>query len=133
MEGLSFDTSFLVDHQRERARSATEDGPAHRFMRRSADVPAFLSAVALAEFAEGFAGADDPALVALRQSFDLLSVDEDVAMVYARLARGMRRLGTLPGTNDLWIAAAAIRHGLPLVTRDATAFRRIPGLKVVDY
>jgi predicted nucleic acid-binding protein len=132
MEGLSFDTSFLIDHQRERARGDAE-GPAHRFLRRSADVPAFLSAVALAEFAEGFAEADDAALVALRQSFDLLAVDEEVAMIFARLAREMRRQGNLPGTNDLWIAAGAIRYGLPLVTRDAAAFRRIPDLRVVDY
>jgi len=132
MEGLSFDTSFLIDHQREAARGDIE-GPAHRFLRRSADTPAFLSAVALAEFAEGFERANDPALAVLRQAFDLLPVDEEVAMIYARAAREMRRQGSLPGTNDLWIAAAAIRHGLPLVTRDAAAFRRIPGLKVVDY
>jgi len=30
-------------------------------------------------------------------------------------------------------AAAALRHELPLVTADAEAFGRVPGLEVVDH
>jgi tRNA(fMet)-specific endonuclease VapC len=50
---LSFDTTFLIDLQRERARSDS-NGPAHRFLKRSADAELYLSNVALGEFAEGF-------------------------------------------------------------------------------
>ena len=38
-----------------------------------------------------------------------------------------RRPGTPIPTNDLWIAAIAIEHGLSLYTRDAH-FRHVPGL-----
>jgi predicted nucleic acid-binding protein len=36
------------------------------------------------------------------------------------------------GENDLWIAATAKFHGLPLVSRDKV-FPLIPGLKVISY
>lgn len=34
------------------------------------------------------------------------------------------------GQNDLWIAAVAISHNLPLVTRNQRHFREIKGLKL---
>ncbi len=41
--------------------------------------------------------------------------------------------GGLIGTNDLWIAAPALVHGMPLVTNNTTEFRRVPGLEVLEY
>jgi predicted nucleic acid-binding protein len=40
---------------------------------------------------------------------------------------------SLIGANDLWIAAAALRHGEPLVTRNARDFQRVPRLQVLTY
>ena len=37
------------------------------------------------------------------------------------------------GGNDLWIAAAAVAHKVPLVTRNARHYRRVPGLEVAGY
>jgi tRNA(fMet)-specific endonuclease VapC len=37
------------------------------------------------------------------------------------------------GTNDLWIAAAAIVHGAPLVTNNTGEFSRVPGLTVIGF
>ena len=34
-------------------------------------------------------------------------------------------------TNDLWIAASAIRHGLKLVTNNSRHFAGIPGLDII--
>jgi predicted nucleic acid-binding protein len=33
----------------------------------------------------------------------------------------------------LWIAASALARKLPLLTRNAEEFSRVPGLQVVDY
>lgn len=56
---VAFDTTFLIDLQRERSRGMP-DGPAHRFLAADPDLELHLSATALGGFAEGFADADDP-------------------------------------------------------------------------
>lgn len=129
---VALDTSFLIDLQRERSKGDTE-GPAHRFLAADPDVELHLSAVALGEFAEGFADEDHPILRVARELHVLLPIDEATAIRYGEITRALRRAGQLIGSNDLWIAAASLRHGLPLVTGNASDFRRIDGLEVVAY
>jgi predicted nucleic acid-binding protein len=45
----------------------------------------------------------------------------------------LRGQNLLIGTNDLWIASAALANSLPLVTNNANHFSRVPGLKVLSY
>ena len=47
--------------------------------------------------------------------------------------RYLQANGLLIGTNDLWIAATAIVHGMPLVTRNERHFQRVPKLQVLGY
>ena len=129
---VALDTTFLIDLQRERVRQET-DGPAHRFLSADPDVELFLPATALGEFAEGFESADHPLLRVARELHVLLPVDEETALVYGRVTRGLRGRGRLIGTNDLWIAAASIRHGLALVTANVADFSRVDGLEVLPY
>ena len=35
--------------------------------------------------------------------------------------------------KDLWIAATAVAHDVPVVTRNARYYRRVPGLEVTEY
>jgi predicted nucleic acid-binding protein len=49
--------------------------------------------------------------------------------LYTALVRSNQSVGA----NDLWIAASATEHDLPLLTRNASEFRRVAGLNVVDY
>lgn len=129
---LSFDASFLIDHQRERGGGGS--GPAHRFLRTRPDAELFLSAVALGEFAEGVDDPEnDPIVNEVRRSYVLIPIDERVAATYGTISRGLRRAGRLIGPNDVWIAACALRHGLPVVTANTEHFRRIDGLEVVSY
>ncbi len=128
---LSVDTSFLIDLQRER--SAGVDGPAHALLAQDPEVELFLPAVALGEFAEGFSDHDHPILRAVREFHVLLPVDEETALHYGRIIRDLRDRGQLIGSNDLWIAAAAVRHGLPLATADVRGFSRVTALSLVAY
>jgi len=129
---VAFDTTFLIDLQRERTRREA-DGPAHRFLAADPDLELHLSATALGEFAEGFSDQDDPVLRTVRELHVLLSIDEETALAYGRITRELRGNGRLIGTNDLWIAAASLRHELPLVTANAAEFTRVPGLEVLAY
>lgn len=48
----------------------------------------------------------------------LLPLDEETAERYAVILDFLRRQGTPIPTNDLWIAASAMQHGLALITAD---------------
>jgi predicted nucleic acid-binding protein len=130
MEALIFDTTFLIDFQRERR---TGDGPAHRFLEHHREHGARLSVISFAEFAEGFANPEDPILLSVADSHELLAVDVVIAATYARIVRTLRAQGRLIGGNDLWIAATALRHENALVTRNLEHFARVPGLRVMGY
>ena len=49
----------------------------------------------------------------------VLAVDADTATAYASIRDELRRKGTPIPENDVWIAALARQHELPVVTRDA--------------
>lgn len=58
---------------------------------------------------------------------DLHPVDEGTAEFYAAILDQLRRLGQPIPTNDIWIAAVAMQHGLTLYSRDAH-FQKIQSL-----
>ncbi len=60
---------------------------------------------------------------------ELLLPDAGTTEHYARLFVQLRGQGTAIPTNDLWIAALAVQHGLTLCTSDAH-FRHLPQLPV---
>jgi tRNA(fMet)-specific endonuclease VapC len=129
---LSVDTTFLIDLQRERS-AGDDDGAAHRFLKRSPEAELFLSTIALGEFAEGFDRAEHPIVKAMREGHSLVPVDDETALVYARVVGELRRRGELIGANDLWIGCTSLRLGIPIVTANVTDFRRIDGLGIVQY
>lgn len=57
----------------------------------------------------------------------VLPVDLGTTIHYARVRDELSRLGTPIPDNDVWIAASARQHGLPVVSRDRH-FDRVPGL-----
>jgi tRNA(fMet)-specific endonuclease VapC len=60
----------------------------------------------------------------------LLRPDEKTAQHYADVYAALRAQGTPIPTNDLWIAALARQHRMPLLTFDAH-FSAVPGLTLV--
>jgi tRNA(fMet)-specific endonuclease VapC len=130
MEHLIFDTTFLIDFQRERK---VARGEAHSFLEAHADAIAYLPITAYGEFAEGFENRTDPAFLSVVESFELLPVTRQAANAYTKITRDLRSKGLLIGANDLWIAASAIEKKHPLVTRNTLDFSRIPGLELRSY
>jgi tRNA(fMet)-specific endonuclease VapC len=111
-----------------------------RLLRRLRRVPA--SAVALSVVTEmeiRFGLARNPRLriAPLVEDFlagmTILPLDSEVAAVYARIRAGLTAKGTPIGPLDTMIGAHALAIGATLVTNDAREFRRIPGLRVVDW
>jgi tRNA(fMet)-specific endonuclease VapC len=58
---------------------------------------------------------------------DLLPLGSDTAEHYAGVFSQLRRKGRPIPSNDMWVAASALQHGLMLFTRDAH-FGEIEGL-----
>lgn len=62
----------------------------------------------------------------------IVPCDLDVARQYGRLKQRLRSKGRPLPENDIWIAAAAIHHGMVLVTRDRH-FQEIEDLSTADW
>ena len=84
-----------------------------------------ISAVTIAELHVGVLAARDVDTRARRLAtleatadVELLAVDASVAAAWARLRVHLAEAGRRLNVNDLWIAATALAHELPVVTQD---------------
>ena len=50
--------------------------------------------------------------------FDVLALTDDTAVAYAALRVALKRSGRPIPANDAWIAALALQHRLPVLSRD---------------
>jgi tRNA(fMet)-specific endonuclease VapC len=62
------------------------------------------------------------------RSVTIVPYDDSVCRTYAEIKSAMQSKGKTVDDNDLWIAACAIRHGIPLVSNNFKHFDGIPGL-----
>jgi predicted nucleic acid-binding protein len=99
-----------------------------------------VSVVSVAELHAGVLAAPDTATRARRLgTLDLLrdiavvSIDEDAAVAWAELRVLLAEAGRRANINDLWIAATALAHSLPVVTQDGDfdALDGLAGLTVI--
>jgi tRNA(fMet)-specific endonuclease VapC len=84
-----------------------------------------LSPIVLGELRAGFiAGAHrrknerELDLFVRSSRVSIASIDEETSACYAAIVHGLRVAGTPVPTNDIWIAASAMRHGLRVITTD---------------
>jgi Predicted nucleic acid-binding protein, contains PIN domain len=86
----------------------------------------YLSVISLAELQAGVHSAPDAQTRARRMHtvdtysrLTVLEADETAAGHWALLRSRLRETGQRVNVNDLWIAAIALAHELPIVTQDA--------------
>ncbi len=129
-DSIVLETTFLIDLERELTRN--EIGPAQEFLEQH---PADLLHITFTVAGELAAGprADRSPWEALIRPFRILGSDDEVCWRYGRLYRYLAENGLLIGTNDLWIAATALVHDMPVVTRNERHFRRVPELEILGY
>ena len=61
----------------------------------------------------------------------IVDVTQATGQRYAHIFAYLRREGTPIPTNDIWIAALAMEHGIELLTADSH-FRRVPHILVQE-
>ena len=62
----------------------------------------------------------------------VLPYDADTAEYWAKIAVERTRAGQPISCGDCWIAATAVRHGVPLATHNAKHFSGVSGLRVIS-
>lgn len=75
-----------------------------------------------AGFAVGSRGTDNERVLRsflVRAGVEVLLADEETTVHYATVYKQLRAQGTPIPTNDMWIAALVLQHGLVLCARDA--------------
>ena len=65
------------------------------------------------------------------RNFVVIPYDHEIARCYGRVVAEQHRKGNSMATNDAWIAACAVRHGVPLVTHNARHFKDLISLKII--
>lgn len=129
--GILIDSTVLIDF--ERGRMDLED----RITGRD-DEPFLLSVVSVSELLHGVHRAGDRTRRARRSAFveavldrfPILAIDLPTARAHAELWAELATAGTPICAHDLWLAAAALAHGLTLATANVRHFDRVPGLAV---
>jgi len=66
------------------------------------------------------------------RSVVIVPYDYELCSTYADLKARLEADGNKIGDNDLWIAACAVRHGVPLVSNNRRHFERVPGLRLIS-
>jgi len=64
---------------------------------------------------------------------EVIAYDETAARDYGAIRAQLEKKGTPIGSMDLMIAAHALSLGLTVVTNNVREFKRVLGLKIVDW
>jgi tRNA(fMet)-specific endonuclease VapC len=97
----------------------------------------YLSVISQGELVQGVltssqAKINDARLRRLLSEMGILPVTEETAERYASIASQLAGRGATIPQNDMWIAACALEHDLPLATSDAH-FQRVKDLQVLMW
>ena len=110
------------------------DAEAEAILRQTSGIA--LNSIVLGELLAGFAfgSREEKNRKELVQFLDsrrvvVLSIDRRTSDLYATIYLALKKAATPIPTNDMWIAATALQHRLPLYTFDRH-FRSVPGLQI---
>lgn len=129
------DTTFCIDLMREAHQGR---GRATATLDRLGDCLLFASVFVICELHAGarlstHAQRELRSVERLAENLTIVYPDASFPVSYAELEVALRRKGTPIPTMDLLIGTTARMRGMPLLTRDAEHYRRIPGLVVETY
>lgn len=115
------------------ALSAFVDGEAAVGARLSVEARVAIPVIVLGEFRYGISssrrrGAYEQWLQDYLPDFEILTVTEPTTRAYAQVRVSLKKLGRAIPANDVWIAALALQHRLPILSQDEH-FDAVPGLR----
>jgi tRNA(fMet)-specific endonuclease VapC len=122
------DTSIVVEHFRGNPEVTGALEAAHRL---------FVPSVVVGELCYGALRSNDfekrwQQLLVFLQAVLIIFVDKETAFHYGHIRSALTQAGNPIPENDIWIAALAIQHQLPLATRDSH-FERIASISLLNW
>lgn len=126
---MIIDTSVLVRLERETRKSV--QGQVTSFFASLKDTRICITPTIAGEIACGTSMSGRETWERFLKPFECVPIDEETVWQYGVHYRDLAARGQLIGSNDLWIAAAALAHRMPLATGNVGEFNRVAGLRVV--
>ena len=127
LSGVAIDTCVLIEFLRSKDKSKTMYATLVR-----SEAPLFISTIVLFELLAGLNESNQACLRGLLRKVVCLSFDTKTAEIAADLSRILRKNRIQVESSDLFVAATAIVHGLPLATLNRKHFERIEGLILIN-
>lgn len=127
---LILETTFLIDFERERRKG---EGATIAFLKGHVGHRLLITHTIAGELACGSSLSGLARWEAFVQPFRILEWTPAVDWRYGQLFAYLKAQGRMIGVNDLWIAATALVHAVPIVTANDEHFRRVPDLEVLPY
>lgn len=126
---MILDTNVLIRLEREL--KGGESGPAVRFLEDLPQGRICIIPTIAGEFCSGISMAERKIWDDALEPYEMLEITPESAWIYGMIYRDLAKRGELIGTNDMWIAATALTHGLPVATGNIREFEKVDGLAVV--
>jgi len=124
--GMVIDTSIIIAYLRAKNKAKT------RLQNLPDDAIIYISSVSLYEL---YIGATSPQkwvdIRTLTEDIPVLSFGQEVAEKSAIIFHELKKTNQLIEFRDIFIAATAIVHHLPVVTSNEKHFKRIQGLDII--
>lgn len=129
--GLILDTNFVIAAEREAKRG--QPAAVDRFLAAHEMAEFYITFTVAGELACGQSSSQLRDWQRLCRPFAVLPWSMEISWQYGEIYRQLQSTGQLIGTNDLWIAATALVHEMPVVTNNLDEFQRVNGLEVVAF
>ena len=126
-EQLLIDTSVLIDHLRKRQKDQT------RFYRATFQHECLISAITEFEFRVGITQKNRQFIEDILRDIPVLPFDSGCVNVVSDIYQDLKKRNQLISLPDMFIAATAIVHHVPLLTFNQTHFERITRLKLSGF
>lgn len=134
---VCLDTTFLVDLLRGDMQARDLDNQfAKQHLTVSVAAPSIMELVKglhLDTTAQHVTAEECSRIIDILNSLVVLGLDQKSAMLAGEIEARLVNKGLTLDVEDIMIAAIAITHGEPLVTRNTKHFGRIPDLKIMGY
>ncbi len=123
---MVIDTSIFIEHLRAKDKSKTT------LIQLPSDVELYLSAVTYYELLMGATSKEkEKEVEILIDNLPILPFSDDVARKAAEIYHDLRKRNRMIGFRDIFIAATALAHDIPVKTNNRKDFERVIGLVLI--